>query len=130
MASVSHGFTLCPRVPQAGRGCPAGHRGRTAQGERLPTVARVRPIVPPEAVEGVAVGCAVARRWLLWMFGRWRGGPRWRCCSSLVSPCSVVCGGGAWCAVKNINILQKSYIKIWLYNVFVVHLHRVNKTNV
>lgn len=31
---------------------------------------------------------------------------------------------------KKINILQKSYIKIWLYNVFVVPLQCVNKTNV
>lgn len=31
---------------------------------------------------------------------------------------------------KKINILQKSYIKICVYNVFVVSLQRVNKTNV
>lgn len=36
------------------------------------------PLARPEAVEGVAVVCAVARRWLLWMPERWRGGPQ-RC---------------------------------------------------
>ena len=45
---------------QEGRGCPAGHRGREAQGERHAGRARVRPSSRPEAVEGVAVeGVAV-----------------------------------------------------------------------
>ena len=42
---------------QEGRGCPAGHRGREAQGERHDGRARVRPSSRPEAVEGVAVVC-------------------------------------------------------------------------
>nr|DAK82512.1 MAG TPA: hypothetical protein [Caudoviricetes sp.] len=43
-----------------------------------PDGARVRPLARPEAVEGMAVVCAVACRWLLWMPERWRGGPQ-RC---------------------------------------------------
>lgn len=43
-----------------GRGCPAGHRGRTAQGVRHTRRGEGVPIARPEAVEGVAVGWAVA----------------------------------------------------------------------
>lgn len=56
--------------PRRARGCPAGHRGRMAQGVRHTRRGEGAPHrPPPEAVEGVAVGCAVARRWL-WILWR------------------------------------------------------------
>nr|DAI88952.1 MAG TPA: hypothetical protein [Caudoviricetes sp.] len=74
--------------------------------------ARVRPR-SPEADEGVAVG-----------------GSRCRCCAPDVLAVSGGRGGGCFITSFNkqqekINILQKSYIKIWLYNFFVVPLQLI-----
>ena len=94
---------------------PGAHGSRR---EAYQTGREGAPIARPEAVEGVAVG-----------------GSRCRCCGCLNGG-EVVGGGGVFVtsfnkqARKKINILQKSYIKIWLYNVFVVPLQCVNKTNV
>ena len=63
-------------TPQEGRGRPAGHRGCAAQGVRR---SRRGESAPSLAMKRSMVwwSCAVALRWLLWMPGRWRGGPRW-----------------------------------------------------
>lgn len=62
--------SFMPSHTPDGRGCPAGHRGGTAQGVRHTRRGEGVPIARPEAVEGVAVGCAVARRWR-WFLWRW-----------------------------------------------------------
>ena len=74
---------------QEGRGCPAGHRGREAQGERHDGRARVRPSSRPEAVEGVAVVCCCSSVDLVAVGSRVGG-----CCGCL-SGGEVVGGGGA-----------------------------------
>ena len=74
---------------QEGRGCPAGHRGREAQGERHAGRARVRPSSRPEAVEGVAVVCCCSSVDLVAVGSRVGG-----CCGCLNGG-EVVVGGGA-----------------------------------
>ena len=73
---------------QEGRGCPAGHRGREAQGERHAGRARVRPSSRPEAVEGVAVVCCCSSVDLVAVGSRVGG-----CCGCLNG--GEVVGGGA-----------------------------------